>query len=272
MRDSIDSIRQDDTVVDKYTAVLSSLTQFATYLQDNEVIKAGKKISGERMGKLKDLHSQLGELIAGADDDPDNSSGDEGVQKVKGSAAKVPTDDLTKAKSKFPDGHPEGCMCDTCKGIRDDVAKSANVTKGMPEDFVKKYQSLEKRYSDLEAELKKRDEAAKEESIKKDVAGLSLGVNVDDVMPVLKSLYGTEGYDKMVSTLTAASEQVKKGKLFAEVGHDGVIESDVKKQIDAVTTEIQKNEAGLTYEQAFQKALEKNPQLYTEYMAERRGK
>jgi len=257
LRDSIDSIRQDDTITDKVSAAVQSVMQFVTFLQNNAVIKAGKKISGERMGKLKDLHSQLGDLITGADDDQEP----EGTEDDNKGADNV-------AKGKFPDGHPEGCMCDTCKGAREDVAKSLETAKGqIPEEFVKRVESLEKRNSDLEAELKKRDEQAKEDAIRKSLSGLAIGVNVDDMLPVLKSVYGTEAYDKMLTTLKAADEQVKKGNLFKESGRDGVVESNVEKQVQAQAAEIQKRD-GCTKEQAITKALHENPGLYTEWKKE----
>lgn len=261
-QDAIRSISEDETVTDKLSATTVAFMQFMSFLQSNSVIKAGKKISGDRINTLKDLHSQLGDFIAGASDgqpqagEPD---GDEGAES-KGSVSKVATD-----KTKIPAGHPEGCMCDTCKGARTPVAKSVEVPPVIDVAKSAEYVSLEKRYQELEERIQKRDEADKEMSIRKKFDGLTLAVDLDAQMPVLKGLKD-EDVDKYVATLKAADEQILKGALFTEIGSGGVGESSVEKQLEASAVEIQKSEAGLTYEQAFSKALDRNPKLYDEYM------
>lgn len=268
LRESIDSISDDDSITDKVGATVQSMMQFVAYLQANSVIKSGKKISGERMGKLKDLHSQLGELISGADDDitSGNEPGEEGTTKQKGSVAKV-------ADNKFPAGHPEGCMCTKCADVRGAAKKSfddSEIIKRLTDletesaEIKKSNEDLIKKNQSLEDEIKKRDEQAKETEIKKSFEGMDLSVDIDAMMPVLKSLYGTDAYEKMVAQFKAADAQVKKGALFAETGTDGVVESDVEKQISAKADEIVKRD-GCSKEQAITKALRENPDLYKKY-------
>lgn len=274
LRESIDSISDDDSITDKVGATVQSMMQFVAYLQANSVIKSGKKISGERMGKLKDLHSQLGELISGADDDiaSGNEPGEEGITKQEGSVAKV-------ADNKFPAGHPEGCMCTKCADVRgaakksfddSDILKRLSDLESESAEIKKSNEDLVKKNQSLEDEIKKRDEQAKEAEIKKSFEGMSLGVDLDAMMPVLKSVYGTDAYEKMVAQFKAADAQVKKGALFAETGNDGAGETDVEKQISVKADEIVKRD-NVSKSVAFAKACKENPDLYKQYQEERRG-
>lgn len=259
-QDSIRSISEDETVTDKLSATTVAFMQFMSFLQSNSVIKAGKKISGDRINALKDLHSQLGDFIAGASDEQPQAGEPDGDEctESKGSVSKVAD------KPKTPAGHPEGCMCDACKSA---VAKSAEPVI----DVVKsaEYVSLEKRYQDLEEKFQKRDEADKEIQIRKSFDGIG-GFDVEGLMPFLKSIHGTEAFTKFVASEQAKEEQIKKSGLFNEIGSGGVSESSVEKQLEAKAVEIQKSDK-CTKEQAFAKACDQNPELYVQHRDEMRG-
>lgn len=246
LRDSIDSISDDESMEDKQSAVLQSLNQFFSYLTQNEIIKAGKKISADRMKALKDIHTNLGDLLAGAGDE------DKG-------------DDDTVAKK----DHVEGCMCDPCIAKRDAVEKSA----GVPEEFKKRLDDMEKRNQDLEAQIQKNADTAKtQEFIQKAASFSQLGIKAEELGPVLKSMAETnpEGYAKMEATLAAVNEQVAKGALFSEKGADGAGESDIVKRVEGMAKEIQKRD-NCTIEKARTLVYKENPEIYAEYQNEMRG-
>ena len=246
LRDSIDSISDDETLDDKQSAVLQSLSQFFSYLNQNEIIKAGKKISADRMKALKDIYASLGDLLTGVSNEE------------KG-------DDDNVAKK----DHVEGCMCEPCIAKRNTVAKSASI----PEEIQKRMDTLEKRNQDLETQLKKQnDEAKNKEFIAKASSYTSLGMKADEIGPVLKRMaeLDPEGYAKIEATLAAANEQISKGDLFKEAGSDGVGESDITKRVEGMAKEIQKRE-NCTIEKARTIVYKENPEMYTAYQNEMRG-
>jgi len=250
LRDSIDSITDDDTVTDKQSPVLQSMNQFFNYLVENNVLKSGKKISADRMTALADMHKKLGDLIAGAGDNKEE-------------------DGIVAKDDKGFEGHPVGCMCGGCITKRDVVEKSA----GVPDEIQKRMDTLEKRNKDLEAEIKKAANETKTKEFIAKAAGFSgLGIKADELGPVLKSMseVNPEGYAKIEATLLAANEQVLKGALFAETGTGGSGETAITKRVDAMAKDIQKRD-NCTIEKARTLVYKENPTMYKEYLKEQGG-
>lgn len=71
----------------------------------------------------------------------------------------------------------------------------------------------------------------------------------------------------MDGLLKAASEAVNKGALFSEFG-SGQEAGGVEGRLEGIAKGIQEKNPDLTYEQAFDRALQQNPDLYTEYVTE----
>lgn len=244
LRDSIDSISDDENIIDKQLPVLLSMNQFFNYLVENNILKAGKKISNERMTALTDMHKKLGELLAGAGD---NNKEDKKLEKD------------TK-------DHVTGCMCEGCITKRANVVKTAE----LPVDIQKRLDTLEKRNKDLEADIKKQnDEVQNKEFITKAASFSNIGIDANELGPILKSMaeFNPEGYKKLEATLAAANAQIEKGQLFAEVGADGVGETEITKRVDAMAKEIQKRD-GCTIEKARTLVYQENKELYAQHQKE----
>lgn len=258
LRDAIGSIVDDETIEDKQAEVLQCLNQFFCYLNQNQVLKAGKKISGARMDSLKLIYSQLGELINDADANPANGDDDDTLNKG---------DDLMGKK------HVEGCQCDTCLGVNKSADGLAALQKRM-DDLEKRNQSLESQNKELESQVKKQaDEAATSLYIKKAADFDKLGIKADEIGPVLKKMAEADpdGYAKLEAVLAAANEQVTKGALFNENGiNGGTTVSSVEKRVESMAVELMKS-GSLTKEQAIAKVYKDNPDMYKQYRDEMRG-
>lgn len=72
--------------------------------------------------------------------------------------------------------------------------------------------------------------------------------------------------------LKAAGEQGKTAALFKALGSDTAVDGEPEAMLKAKADEIEKAAEGkLTKEQAYAKAVEQNPTLYTAYVAKRRS-
>ena len=256
LRDSIDSIVDDDAVQDKTSAIATSLTQFLQALKDKQVIKAGKKMSTTRLQALKNAYKAIGGIIAEADDSNKEPPAGDNVNKKEGDDT-VPKDDVIK-------------MEDLPEEIQKMVADYPELKKQAD-----KATELEKKLTDTQAELAK----AKDEDLTKQfttkAAGLdALPVKADELGPVMKALADKdpENFAKLEGVLTAANEAVKKGALFSEAGRGGATTGGAVEKMNAKVAEMVSKDAGMTKEKAFTKVMHDNPELYAEYLAERGGR
>lgn len=128
-------------------------------------------------------------------------------------------------------------------------------------------------------ELKKRDdqiaELLKAEEIRKDAEFVTkaqslsvLGVDAE-FGKVLKAVSAScpAEYSKIWETLTKAVDTISKGALMKEVGSNGdLTQRGSEGKLDQLATELMAKDANLTKPQAIVKALDINPDLYTEYL------
>ncbi len=77
LQDSIQSIMNDETVTDKATAVVETVSQFQAQVLGSGILKRGAKISADRLSRLKEAHDLLGQIIGEAE-----AKGDETVTKA----------------------------------------------------------------------------------------------------------------------------------------------------------------------------------------------
>ena len=89
-----------------------------------------------------------------------------------------------------------------------------------------------------------------------------LGENADELAKVLKSVKGTDVYDKIISNLDRELAYVEKAGTFKELGKrgDGTGYSN-QTQIQKIAVEIQKADPSLTDRQAIDKAFQAHPEL-----------
>lgn len=181
--------------------------------------------------------------------------------------------ELTKARAKAEkakDGEDE----------EDD--DDAEVMKSLPESLRKRLEDAaevirkaNERAAAAEAELAKaRDAAEQAEAVSKaKAAGIQ---NAADVAPLLlrvrKGKSTPEDADKLERFLVAASAQATTANLFKSIGSADTGETtDPEALLKSRATEIQKANAGMTYEQAYSRALDLNPGLYGEIQKQRRA-
>lgn len=89
-----------------------------------------------------------------------------------------------------------------------------------------------------------------------------LGENADELAKVLKSVKGTDVYNKIISNLDRELAYVEKAGTFKEIGKGGGMGGyDAQTQIQKIASEIQKADPTLTDRQALDKAFQAHPEL-----------
>ena len=156
----------------------------------------------------------------------------------------------------------------------DDQDEEKKVMKSLPDSIKKRLESFEKRAAEAEATLAKmRDEKDTADAIAK-AKSLNFG-KAEEVGPLLmrvnKGLTTAADAELLERLFKAAGEQGKVTHLFKSVGSDVAVDGDPEVLIKAKAGEIQKANNGMTFEQAYAKAMEENPSLYNAYIAKRRA-
>lgn len=170
--------------------------------------------------------------------------------------------ELQKAKAK-----PEG------KDTENDDDED-DVKKSLPESIRKRLDEFEKRAADAEAKLAKMaEEKETAEAITK-AKSLNFG-KAEEIGPLLlrvsKGTTTVADAETLERLFKAAGDQGKVSHLFRSVGSDTAVEGDPEVLMKAKAEEIRKANAGMTFEQAYSKAVDENPSLYNAYIAKRRA-
>lgn len=254
--------------------VQESSTDFGILLQYlDDISKAGRKMSGNRLDSLKDIHQKLGGLI----DDLDNNGtpteqGDDGLNIDK---SKLPEDirkylDEIEKRATEAEAKVEELTKTAAAGssqTEDDILKA-----NLPEPLRKRFEEMEKKAQAAEEIAKReRDERMTREYIAKAREFQGLAVNADEFGAVLKKLAESapDEYAKVADVLKAADEAIAKGKLFAEVGNNGSgSDQGAYGELVAKADEIRKTEPNLTKEQAIAKAAELYPEIVQKHQRE----
>lgn len=156
----------------------------------------------------------------------------------------------------------------------DDQDEEKKVMKSLPDSIKKRLESFEKRAAEAEATLAKmRDEKDTADAIAK-AKSLNFG-KAEEIGPLLmrvsKGTTTAADAETLERLFKAAGEQGKVTHLFKSVGSDTAVDGDPEVLIKAKAGEIQKANNGMTFEQAYAKAMEENPSLYNAYIAKRRA-
>lgn len=75
--------------------------------------------------------------------------------------------------------------------------------------------------------------------------------------------------NELVETLKAINEQAKTADLFGEVGKRGPAEGSAEAKIEGVVKALREADPKLSEPEAWQRALDQNPELYEQYVTER---
>lgn len=155
-----------------------------------------------------------------------------------------------------------------------DMSKE-EILKNAPEEM---REELEKLYKEKEAaELlikQQQDEAKQKEFIQKAKENYSnLSVKAEEFGLILKEIAekAPEAYAKIEEVLKAADAQLKENALFKEIGGNGAGLGGAPSmtKIEKAAEHVRQANPTLSKEQAIAKALELNPDLYNDYLANR---
>lgn len=178
-------------------------------------------------------------------------------------------EELTKGKGK------KGYMAQKSDDAdEDEEEEEKKVMKSLPDSIRKRLEDFEKRAAEAESTLAKmREEKDVAEAIAK-AKTLNFG-KAEEVGPLLMRVRKGTTTDAdatlLEGLLKAAGEQGKVSNLFRTVGSDQAVDGDPEALLKAKAGEIQKGNTGMSFEQAYAKALEQNPSLYNAFIAKRRA-
>lgn len=159
------------------------------------------------------------------------------------------------------------------------VSKSAGeneeeILKSLPEAIRKRLQESEAAAKEAADTVQKmKDDTELKDAIAK---AKTIGVGEPDkVGPLLMRVANgaTTGEDAtfLETMLKGVGEIAGKSLLFKSIGGAAAVDGDPEAQLQAKADEIRKADSKLTPQQAYSKAMEQHPELYTAYIAKRRG-
>ena len=99
---------------------------------------------------------------------------------------------------------------------------------------------------------------------------LFIGKTADELVPVLKSLKGTDAYSELLSVMDAAVDAVEKSALFTEIGKMGRGAGDAMRRANAKAAELMAADSKLTHAQALDRVFQNDPELAAQ--VEKEGK
>lgn len=158
-------------------------------------------------------------------------------------------------------------------GSNEDEAEEAFM-KSLPAKVRKRLEESEAIAKAAQAELSAmRDKAETAEAIAK-AKGYKIGdANVVGplMLRIAKGTTTQADVEALEAILKGAGEVTEKSDLFRSIGSDSAPDGDPESLLKAKAEEIRKANSGMSYEQAYEKALIMNPALYSAYISKRRA-
>lgn len=155
----------------------------------------------------------------------------------------------------------------------DPLAADEAFLKSMPEPAREAILKARQAEADAKAQLAKAREAQDTAEAITKAKALNFG-KPEDVGPLLmrvaKGLTTKADADALEALLKSAGEVASKSPLFKALGSGAAVEGDPDELLKAKAAEIKKARPELTAEQAYAEAVDKNPELYSAYIAKRR--
>lgn len=144
-----------------------------------------------------------------------------------------------------------------------DAADKAEIEKAAAEKLVAENAKVTELLDRLEKRVEEHIEKAETNELMQVAAKYEiLGENADELAKVLKSVKGTDVYNKIISNLDRELAYVEKAGTFKEIGKGGGMGGyDAQTQIQKIASEIQKADPTLTDRQALDKAFQAHPEL-----------
>ncbi len=252
LRQSIQSVMKDPLIVDKIGAINSNLAEFSDAISttltaalaavENGTFVITKREEGTKMPIPEDVMKSLPEEVR---------------------------NELASLEKRAADA--EALVVTLKKGAEPPVEDP--ILKGASPEMLQLIAGLQKKADDAVAMVKAEQEARlNKEYIAKAAEFSHLGINAEELGPVLKSLHETspEQYEKMVTTLKSAEAMMLKSDLLKEFGASGGTGTagDAWTTIQKRAEEIRKVDVSMTQEQALAKVMRDDPKLYQDYLTE----
>ncbi len=299
LRSSINSILDDADVTDKRTAISESLSQYLSALITTGIVKAGKKISGNRMAMLEEMKTMMDKASTMMQTMMDEASPQDDKMK-KGSDSMPITEEIKKKltdeeitaleeiakKAEQVDG-----LVTKLKELEDKIEaltkaqespKDEDILKGADPAVKKMFEDIKKENEANKKEAEEAKEIAKAERetrIAKEYIEKAKGFphmgNAEDVAGMLRKAYESSDEDgkKLEETLKAANEKIEANdRLAKELGRGGANSgSDAMAKIEGIAKSLKDADPKLTPEEAMTKAMEtaEGKALYDTYENER---
>ncbi|OPY64088.1 MAG: hypothetical protein A4E56_00142 [Pelotomaculum sp. PtaU1.Bin065] len=253
LRESIESILVDNAVIDKQTAIQTSLQQYFSDLVAafSKIEKAGRKIAGSRMEMLNNMKTLLDQLITEASTQPTEPS--ETNKKGGNEVAKVNMEDLPEEIQKMVSDFP---------GLVEKAAQADTLKTQLDEALTK--------VAKLEGDKQHSEFLSKASVIK------NLGIKPDELADIYKRINENkatpEDVEKLQGILKAADDTVSQNNLlFKEIGGGGVLEGSAEAHAEELAKQLMEKDSSLTREKALAKVWRDNSALYKRYQSEKRG-
>ena len=160
-----------------------------------------------------------------------------------------------------------------------EITKSAQtedeIYKGLPEGIRKRLEDADAAAKAAQEEVTKMREQTEEKEAIAKAAALKVG-KAEEIGPLLlrvaKGKTTADDATAIETLLKAAGEQGQTAALFKSFGSDTAVDGDPANMLQAKADEIHKAADGkLTKEQAYAKAMDAHPELYTAFVAKRRA-
>ncbi len=276
----------DDDAGDPQALVKASLEQFASAMDEELAeIFAGRIVKGlDLEGDAPDQAAIEKLILASIDREPQAKAGT--TQEVEG----MDLSKLTKKDREAVEKAIEDAKGVT--GLQEQIVELKKVTtkkaddkpadplEALPEEVRKIVDPLVKAATEradaagkVNVALLKRLEtieaSAARNTFDKSVGDLTgLPEKRDEIVERLYKMTNVEDRDAMLKVLEASAEMARRGALGNELGSGYTDGGSAYAKIESFAKELQKADPKLTIELAKVKAMEQNPQLYDEYLAE----
>ena len=147
---------------------------------------------------------------------------------------------------------------------------------GVPEDqrpIIEALWKQSERSELLEKQLQEeKDQRLVKQFVEKAQGFVNLPIKADEIGPVFKAIAekAPKEFEQVDSLLKAVDEALGQSKLFKEIGSSHQGASNAWDKVEQMATQIVQKDESITKEQAITRVLEQNPDLYSEYLAEKR--
>jgi len=184
--------------------------------------------------------------------------------------AKVEDEDIRKSiKTEFEE--LEKRVEDLEKESIEEGEESSLDKAEMPEELRKRFEDMEKKAAKAEELAKKEREKRLTVEFNKKAKEYDKVGEVDKIASILRkaSELGDEVSSDLQEILSSAQERLSNADLFKESGDGGENVSDAESRLDKETKKLMEKDPDLTYAKAQKEVLEKNADLYVDYVNQR---